>query len=177
MILKNYWKWLEIIQKTNIRSANILSYNAGLVDINGSVANIALATAYNDYGVLDPLLPNYNLIQNIFFRIGAGDTEVTSNDYMLDDDITDNIANLSINYSSQTDDNISRIISISGNNTSNEPITITKVAIGKGIVNGNNSTLYDFTTKNVLFAIHELEEPIVVQPNNNFNLIVEWVEQ
>ncbi len=171
MILKNYWKWLENNQKNSFMDGNNINVNIGLKGLDGSNVNILQSST--DPGYRSYIANNQLLKAELSVRVGNGDTPVTPQDYCLENDLTSSLSNISYQFSSSTDNNITRIISFSGNNLTNNVLTINKVAIVKGIW----SVPSGFSKSDVMMAIIELEEPIVVQPSDNFNIVCKWLEQ
>lgn len=178
MILKNYWKWLDAINKFNFWTRYEGDKNIGLVAIDGENLPISFNCTADDTNfrqIADRVSQNYNLVNNITIRVGASEHEVTSDSYTLENDITNNISGFSYNVISSADNGVSRIITMQGVNSGDEAITIKQVAICKKmwyIPSG-----YNYSQKEVMLAICILDEPIVVQPHNNFKFIFEWLEQ
>lgn len=172
MILKNYWKWLEAVEKVNFWQGYTQDYDAGLIAVDGSSALILL-NATSDTNYFYRIADNHDLSKYLTIRVGSSDNEVTSDDYALDNDITSSISNYSYTFSSSADDGVSRIVTIQGSNNSNNVMTIKQIAICKDIWYIPSS----YAQKTVMFAVCVLDEPIVVQPHNNFKFIFEWLEQ
>lgn len=172
MILKNYWKWLDAVEKVNFWQGYTRDYDAGLIAVDGSNALILL-NATSDTNYFYRIADNHDLSKYLTIRVGSSDNEVTSDDYTLDNDITSSISNYSYTFSSSADDGVSRIVTIQGSNAGSSPITIKQVAICKDIWYIPSS----YEQKTVMLAVCVLDEPIVVQPNNNFKFLFEWLEQ
>ena len=172
MILKNYWKWLEAVQKVNFWQSYSGDYNVGLKAVDGSNALILL-NATNDTNYFYRIADNHDLSKYLTIRLGSDDSEVTSDDYALENDVTSSISNYSYTFSSSADNGVSRIITIQGSNCGSQPITIKQVGICKDIWYIPSS----YAQKTVMMAVHVLNEPIEVLPGNNFKLVFEWIEQ
>lgn len=171
MVLKNYWKLLENYQKNSVWGSSAINVDIGLKGLNGSAVNILQSTT--DWGYMPYLAQNLRMDYNLSLRAGSGSSPATASDYALANDVTNNLSNVKTTYLSSADDaGIIRKMSISGSNFTNNAITIRKIGVVKGIW----SVPSGFEKADVLLAVIELENPVVVNKGENFNIVIEWNE-
>lgn len=162
MILYNYWRWLGAIQKY-AHTSEPGNKNVGLVDTSGNTI-----TLYMDQSGYSSQNAKFDL--NLFARIGNSEAAPTESDYSLANDITNSIANLSVNIAYEVNDQLKKTITINGKNGTNNEITITQIGIGKGVkANGG-------IDKSILVAIAVLNNPVTVPAGNDFTITFEWTE-
>ena len=174
MILNNYWKWLKANQNISIYSSSN-DLDIGLKDITGAAANVYWGdnsgSALNN--IRNGADPNRVLINDLSVRLGTGTSTISSSDYALANDITSSISDLTSNLASVATNKLERIITVTGTNNTNADITITQVAICKGVSNDwSHSNL-----KIVMFAACNLNSPLTVESGESFAVTVNWTEQ
>ena len=157
MVLQNYWRYLECMQRH-------FEYYSQIVDTNGS-------TNWE----LSPNVSTFNLNQNMFAQFSVSTTSTMSpSDYSLPNQ-NSNIQFTGITTSITTNEGegVRRIYTVTGQHiasTTGNSLTINRVGIGKAFTDrGGNS-------RSVLLAEMDLEEPIVVQPRESFIITVVWNE-
>ena len=172
MILSNYWKLRKGIETITpyVYPRDGLG-DIGIIDTSGNNRDTYLS-ADNSSGW------NYAREAREFsYSMGAllsnGTDDYTINDYSLDDDITSSFTldDLSINEVVKSEGGISRIITISGKNTSVNNLTITRVGFTKGLHTVESQTYYT-----ALMAIIDLNTPLTVNAGGEFIIVAEWVE-
>lgn len=171
MVLKNYWKWAENTLKTNVFGDNMFATDIGMIAVDGQSCPIALrASSAND--VSGHIAPNHMLSTNLSVFVGSGTGDVTVDDYNIENDITDNISNLTFSYDSMASDKIERTITITGTNNTGDTITINQVGIAKAIDYLPSS----WTNKKVMFVKHQLTEALTVPNGDGFTITFKWIE-
>jgi hypothetical protein len=158
MVLLNYWRYLECMQR-NFNYYSQIRDTAGAAnwEINGATP------------------PTFNLNQSMFAQFSVSTTSTMSPaDYSLADQ-NNNIQFTGITTSITVNEGegVRRIFTITGQHiasTTGSSLTINRVGIGKTFTDrvGNNHS--------VLLAEMDLEEPIVVQPRESFVITVVWNE-
>lgn len=171
MILKNYWKWMEALTQVGTVSTWGPGINVGLKDITGANALIVVTSA-TSYDAHIKTMNNFNLKSNYNVRIGTGQNELSSEDYCLKNDITSQITNFNVTLNTSADDNHTRVITVTGQNFTNNEMVINEVAYTKTIYDGYDAV----STKEVMLAIAQLENPITVPSGSSFVVTVEWIE-
>ncbi len=170
MILNNYWKYRQAVEKTYYKvgegNFNIVT---GALDTSGTVNEIIGGTA----GVGWQFGLNFSLRANLTLMVGSSDQEPTPSDYNLLGNQTGSFSNYQVNVvTSSESGSYKTIITASGRNSSGSAITIKEIGVGKKII----TVVPDTMPYTVLFVRHILDEPIVVENNGNFSLVFEWDE-
>lgn len=175
MVLNNYWKWVNGMNKWNLFTStgqgNGQIANIGMVDIGGNERS-TVVSRYN-YSTIDSVIDNNRRFNvGLACRIGTGDNEYDANDYALASDVTSSFSGVTATVSSQVDDGLNRTIMVSGSNNTSSDITITEIGIAKNLYYAT-----DGSSSNCLFAIAKLDTPITVPANSGgFTATFEWVE-
>lgn len=175
MILNNYWKWLyELRDGFSVSEQSLVKTDTTIKNLSGNYIKIVKRANLNAYTII-PIIYNFTLRNNLSIRVGSGTNAESADDYNLGDDKTAQISNYTntINVSF-TDNSLKAVISVSGVNNSETPITISEVGIVKTLGTGYNSSL---ETDNVLIARKLLTTPLTVGAGNSFSLTFEWIEQ
>lgn len=162
MILSNYWKYRNSLDTQAQDNNTVMN---GMVSVTGAASGIALGA--------EACLVNYKFDNSLSYKFGTGSNEYTSDAYALADDITSSIGNVSASFNSSGADTLSRVISISGSNTSASEITITEVGIVKTVGEYGNMS----KTNDIMMAICQLRTPVTVPANGTFQIPLNWIEQ
>lgn len=162
MILSNYWKYKNSCDTQAQDNNTVMN---GMVSVSGVASGIALGDAN--------CVINYKFDNALSYKFGTGSNEYTSDAYALASDITSSIGNLSVSFNSSGADALSRVISISGANTSGSEITITEVGIVKTVGEYGNMG----KTNDIMMAICQLRTPVTVPANGTFQIPLNWIEQ
>lgn len=172
MILNNYWNALQLIRY--MTAYGELSVDLNLTDITGgNVGEIYYANSGTNWGYISQTMSNVNLRNaNMGVRLSSDETEPTKTDYTFTNDITASFSNVSFNSSFASGDNgFEQTISITGKNNTPNPLTIRQVGITKQFFKTNKQY-----SNAVLLNKCILDEPIVVEPNASFSIILYWDE-
>jgi hypothetical protein len=173
MILSNYWK---LKKGTDTISPYIYpsssEANLGIVDTAGNSRDTYLSadsSSQYSYG-----REAREFAYNLGVILSSDTGSYTIDDYALANDITASftISNLTATEVSNADGGITRVITIAGQNTSNNRETIRKVGITKTLHTRDDQAAYI-----ALMAIVNLDEPIAVNAGGDFVVVTEWVEQ
>ena len=171
MVLNNYWKAVQLLGSLG-SSGNISS---GMVKTNGSgLGNVITGLNGTDGS------GRYRLrTQNVSVIVGKGTGTVSASDYDLFDDCTASISNFSYaNQLNATDDGLSQVFTLGGNNNTKNDITITEVGIVKRYQGGYEISGQDVSEWNdVLFVKMLLSAPVTVPAGGSFQLSVKWEEK
>lgn len=116
---------------------------------------------------------------NLEIVLGSGNTAVTPTDYALASPIN-SLSNLSYSITtSSVSGSESSVIIISGTNPTNSSITINEVGVLKNMwcrfPISNPSWSSEWCK--ILMVRQVLSSPIILEPNENFQLPFEWLEQ
>ena len=171
MVLNNYWKAVQLLGSLG-SNGNISS---GMVKTNGSgLGNVITGLNGTDGS------GRYRLrTQNVSVIVGKGTGTVSASDYDLFDDCTASISNFSYaNQLNATDDGLSQVFTLGGNNNTKNDITITEVGIVKRYQGGYEISGQDVSEWNdVLFVKMLLSAPVTVPAGGSFQLSVKWEEK
>ena len=171
MVLNNYWKAVQLLGSLG-PSENISS---GMVKTNGSGLGNVITGLNGTDGT-----GRYRLrTQNVSVIVGKGTGTVSASDYNLFDDCTASISNFSYtNQLNATDDGLSQVFTLGGNNNTENDITITEVGIVKSYQGAYEISGQDVSAWNdVLFAKILLSTPVTVPAGGSFQLSVKWEEK
>lgn len=172
MVLKNYWKWLDGVTSIGEYVGSTDYYvDLGIKDTAGSTFALYFGTTQTADDSRKKVSDNRILTANYGVRIGTGTNVITPDSYRLTSDITSDVSNLNINYSSSGSDVLTKTITLTGKNGSSNSITITEIAYSKKIWRNNKVTLDEY-----LFAICQLETPLTVLGGDNFTVTLNWTE-
>jgi hypothetical protein len=178
MILNNYFAYLAA------QSAIIPPYNGdanawdtdsvGIVDTSGNQLLFPISIGSNNMA----LLCSYGILNTraeLSVAVGTGTTAVSKSDYDLDEDATSSFSNVSLSIQTTFEDGAAKtVFVITGNNQTENPITITEVGIIKEIskyaYSGGRTKQY------TMFLRQILNEPKTVDPNEGFTIPLVWSE-
>lgn len=164
MILNNYWN-LFAYTSTHWMS------NGGDVPIPIVPINNANHSVYSYYSDEDS---PWKLRYPLSARVGTGTTAPTLSDYCLDNDVTSSISSYTVNSNTAYSNNqLLTTITISGQNNTANPITITEIGITKYIRFNDGSHYYE---NQVLLVRELLDEPVEVPSGEGFTINFEWAE-
>lgn len=169
MVLNNYWKAIQSLGRIYGSSGN---FSSGMVNISGdSVPNLLTYVGGSSSAGLWQIRTN-----KMGVLVGSGTTEPTAEDYRLENDVTSSFSNVSVSDSlNATENGLSQVFTVGGDNLSGDEITITEVGITK-TYSGQNE-VSDSSTQVVLFARIVLDTPVVVPNNGSFQIPIQWLER
>ena len=179
MILNNYWNLASYMHSHNITFDNNVWQNLGVKNLSGSEitqiwANCSYSSSFAQFSVA--CAKNHSLRLELDALLGTGTTTPEASDYCLDNDITNNIANLSVTSNTGADeDGLKTIVTISGTNLTGNEITISEIGITKTIYYFDQQWTNVSSSKS-LMARELLNNPITVPNGQGFTLTFEWLE-
>lgn len=173
MILSNYWKLMYGIEKYAYAGAEAGGVNVGIKNLSGQEITDIIFTSTTNSNVATAQRNTMSFDAGKFVKFGNGSTEITKDTYAMPDDITSQISDVSLAVVYSYNDEYKKTIILSGENETENPVTINRIGYGKnvGIYAGSS-----YGTDTVLLAIVDLDSPITVQPGESFSAAFEWTE-
>ena len=171
MFTTNYWNYKAFIESQSITNGGEWTkVDIGLKGLSGSTVlfqknrSDSAAQYYAVYGTLG-IRSGLNVV------VGTGIANPDISDYALGSDVTSSFSNTTISSNTGVDGaSVKTVITLTGVNATDSPITITEYGITKAINSANSSTT-------PVLIIHELlPEPLVVPAGSSFSLPIEWAE-
>lgn len=155
MILKNYWNYLNGIQKGSIGDG-IKTLSGGVFPFSTSEINVN----------------NVSLSNKISIKLGSGEDEVEADDYSMDGDITSSLSSLTFSNTMTSDENgIRRVVTVSGANNTSSSITVNQIGLVKHIDASGMGSGVDFLILKV-----KLNNPLTISSNTSLSITLEWTE-
>ena len=109
-------------------------------------------------------------------RLGSGTTEPDPTDYVLENEFTSSLTDVTMVTSVAADNDILKtVMVISGRNATDTEFTINEIGISKKL-NYYNGSWTNPSTKDVLILRQILEAPVVIPAGGSFSITVEWDE-
>lgn len=177
MLLNNYWNLKYLCDTQGLKIDSSESGNEyGVKYENGNpwyrYVKMSGGNSYLNTARLD-----FCMKKNLFLELGNSiDTTINPTQYVINNRIDNSFTNYNCSYTTTVSDNnkIKTIFTVGGVNNTSSAITITQVAIIKGLFDyheDNNTTYY------TALAINNLDDPITVPAGQGFSLVYEWTEQ
>lgn len=179
MILKNYCAYRKLVDGLTSIGFAVRTFTGTrrMSDGNELTGNIfsgsgnALKTLDLAYGV------------HLGFLIGTGTTPPTSDDYVLENDVTSDFSNRTFTVTQNLvtlesgDAALEKIFNISALNSTASTINISEVGIYKYIsasTSDDGTPPPDIASQRVLFIRHVFPEPIEVPANSTISIVLKW---
>lgn len=174
MILNNFWTLKGYVDANSCPCVGSSTVNLGLKRKSDGVSMpFANDLTLNIAGLLST---NYTIRKGLKVFVGSGTTEPTTNDYALENDVTNSFSNVVTTCNTSTEESkITTVVTISGTNTTENAITIAEIGVGKDIAYDWNGA--NLRTQEVLFIRHVLDTPKVVESGEGFMQTFAWDEQ
>lgn len=154
-------KWYKEILKYAPLSASVMRYGPQIKCIDGTTRHLAM-TANNGNPVWMSNLFNLSAAMG-GFKVGNGTTIPNENDYAMESTITAGLnGNVTFNGSRNSDGNVVLLATITLQNTSSAPITISEVGYYGTMQFVNSEGASSLTNMPVLFNRAVLDTPVTI---------------